>query len=122
MFDKLGSNLLNKNRGVAASTPNLAVRRGSEFGGGFSRGFGGGLQRSTAGLYDSLMRLDDLDDNATTTALINSLVPTNQAPVEKQYTVSKISTTKGSVKVTKSSSISDLAPCVLRPKSSNNRR
>ena len=126
MFDKLGSNLLNKNRFVAASTPNLAVQRGSEFGGGFSSGFGGGfgggLQRSTAGLYDSLMRLDDLDDNATTTALINSLVPTNQAPVEKQYTVSKISTTKGSVKVTKSSSISDLAPCVLRPKSSNNRR
>lgn len=115
MKDKLGGNL-NKNRSTAASTPNLAYRRGSEM--------GHGLQRSTAGLYESLMRLDNIDETVSTTALLNNLVPTNQAPMEKQFTLSKISTNKaGAMKVKKSSSISNLVPSQLsRPLAGHSNR
>ncbi|XP_067946272.1 rho guanine nucleotide exchange factor 10-like isoform X2 [Watersipora subatra] len=105
LFDRLGGNHLKQAKNVGASTPNLAS-------------LNAGLRRSSMGIYDSLMRLDDLDSPSSTTDWVNSLVPTNPLPRERHC--SKISTLRGNgkVRVTRSSSISDLEPSILRPASS----
>ena len=102
-----GSNLA-QTRNLVVSTPNLA-------------NIPSGLRRSNLGMYDSLMRLDDLDTVTSTTDMVNNLVPTNPLPKERHCT--KISTQRegGTLKVTRSSSISDLAPSPLRPFSTNKR-
>lgn len=111
-MNRLSNGLMKQSKNLAASTPNLSA----------SRILGSTNQLSADqkfnAMFGSLLRIDEFDQSSSTIDLVNNLVPVNHTPWEQKRTYSEISNLRrGSLVVTRTSSISNIGSAVLRPNS-----